>query len=51
VSISNSIPVLNNFKDYIQNETLSTIVESIENPDFNKQIEIGDLKIDLKLKK
>jgi isoleucyl-tRNA synthetase len=43
--------ILENFKEYIQNETLSKIVYLIENPDIDKEIELDDLKIGLKLKK
>ncbi|MFK7780661.1 MAG: isoleucine--tRNA ligase, partial [Candidatus Gracilibacteria bacterium] len=51
ISISNTEEILEKFKDYIQHETLSTIVENIENADINKVIEIGELKLKLKLKK
>lgn len=43
--------ILENFKEYIQNETLSKVVYLIENPDIDKEIELDDLKINLKLKK
>jgi isoleucyl-tRNA synthetase len=51
VSMTNMDEVLNVFKEYIQTETLSTIVTNIENWDINKEIELGELKINLKLKK
>lgn len=51
VSISNAEEILKNFKDYIQNETLSTVVYGIENADIDKVIEIWDLKLNLTLKK
>lgn len=51
VSILWANPILNLFKDYIQNETLSTITDSIQNENLEKNIEIEDLKITIKLKK
>jgi hypothetical protein len=43
--------VLEKFKDYIEKETLSTLVENIENPDLIKEIEFEDEKAIMKLKK
>ena len=51
VSISWLDEVLNVFKEYIETETLSKIVDSIENADIDKEIELDDLKVNLKLKK
>jgi len=51
VSISGCDEVIANFKEYIQNETLSTIVNSLEAFEINKDLEIEDLKINLRLKK
>jgi len=51
VSLSSADEILTKFKDYIQNETLSSIVEKIESGDIDKVVEIWDLKINLKLKK
>ncbi len=43
--------IIKNFWQYIESETLSKIVSDIEYPDFEKEIEIEDLKFNLKLKK
>jgi isoleucyl-tRNA synthetase len=51
VSISWINDVLNIFKDYIENETLSKIVQNIETPDIDKEIELDELQINLTLKK
>lgn len=51
VSISGCDEVIKDFKEYIQNETLSTIVENLDTFEINKDLEIEDLKINLKLKK
>ena len=51
VSMNNMNEVLAVFKEYIQTETLSTIIKSISNSDINKEIEIGEIKVNLKLKK
>ncbi len=42
---------IENFKKYIEEETLSTIIEKIENWDFYKEIEIDDFKVKITLKK
>lgn len=39
------------FRNYIQDETLSTIVEKVDNPDFEKEIMIDEYKIEIVLKK
>jgi hypothetical protein len=39
------------FKEYIETETLSKIVDNIDNADIDKEIEIDDFKVNLKLKK
>lgn len=51
VSISGCDEVISNFKEYIQNETLSTIVDSLDIFEINKDLEIEDLKINLRLKR
>jgi len=51
VSIKWIRKVLENFKEYIENETLSNIVENIENPDIEKEIELDELNINIKIKK
>lgn len=51
VSISGCDEVISNFKEYIQNETLSTIVDSLDTFEINKDLEIEDLKINLRLKR
>jgi isoleucyl-tRNA synthetase len=43
--------VLEKFKDYIENETLSKIVENLESVDLEKEVEVEELKIVLKLKR
>ncbi len=43
--------ILTKFKNYIQSETLSTIVSNLEKADLEKEVEIEDIKIILKLKK
>jgi hypothetical protein len=43
--------VISDFKEYIETETLSKITDSINNPDIEKEIELDDLKVNLKLKK
>jgi isoleucyl-tRNA synthetase len=43
--------VIDNFKKYIEQETLSTIVDIIENSSFEKEIELEEYKIKLALKK
>jgi len=51
VSISGCDQVIKDFKEYIQNETLSTIVDILNTFEINKDLEIEDLKINLRLKK
>ena len=43
--------VLEKYKDYIEKETLSTMIDDIENPDITKTVEFEDEKAVLKLKK
>ncbi len=43
--------VVNQFKKYIQNETLSSIVENLSDSDIEKDLEIESLKVTIKLKK
>jgi len=43
--------VLEKFKDYIEKETLSTIVKNIENEDYKQEVEIEDEKVLIKLKR
>jgi hypothetical protein len=49
--MNNMNEVLIIWKGYIEKETLSTIVENIDNSDINKEIAIGEIKVNLKLKK
>lgn len=42
---------IKNFKEYIENETLSEIKDEIKNPDLEKNIEIEDFEVKLSLKK
>ena len=51
VSISWVDKVLSVFKEYIENETLSTIVETISEANIDKKIEIDEIEVNLKLKK
>ncbi len=51
VSMTNMDEVLAVFKEYIQTETLSTIIESIDSSDINKEIEIGEIKVNFTLKR
>jgi isoleucyl-tRNA synthetase len=51
ISISWADEVLNIFKEYIETETLSKLVNSIENPNIDKEIDLEELKVNLKLKK
>ena len=44
-------PILNNFWEYIENETLSKINSDLENVNLEKDIEIWEEKIIIKLKK
>ncbi len=43
--------ILKNFWEYIQNETLSTLAKTIENPDIEKQILIEEKEVTIELKK
>lgn len=51
VSISGCDEVIKDFKEYIQSETLSTLVDDLSSFEINKDIEIEDIKVNLKLKK
>ncbi|MEF2175371.1 MAG: isoleucine--tRNA ligase [Candidatus Absconditabacteria bacterium] len=51
VSISTNESFVSNFKSYIQSETLSTIVDDLLDFDFEKQVEIEDIKLVFKLKR
>ena len=51
VSISWADEVLKTFKTYIETETLSVLVENINSADIDKEVELEDLKVVLKLKK
>ena len=51
VSISWADEIVSNFKKYIETETLSTIVKDISSTNIDKDIELEDLNINLKLKK
>jgi len=42
--------ILSKFKEYIEKETLSKIVPNLENANLEKEIEVEDLKVKLKLK-
>ncbi|MDR1944968.1 MAG: hypothetical protein LBQ59_02535 [Candidatus Peribacteria bacterium] len=39
------------FKKYVETETLSTIVDKLEKFDLEKEVEIEELKVNIKLKK
>jgi broad specificity phosphatase PhoE len=43
--------IMKNFWEYIQNETLSTLAKTIENPDIEKQILIEEKEVMIQLKK
>jgi len=43
--------VVSKFKDYIEKETLSNIVDKVENPDLEKEVAFEDEKATLRLKK
>ncbi len=43
--------IINKFKDYIEKETLSQIIDNIKKPDIEKEVEIEGNKFDIKLKK
>ena len=51
ISISWAWKILENYNKYIETETLSKIINTITNPNLEKDIEIEDLKINIKLKK
>ncbi len=51
VLITNMEDTISVFKEYIETETLSKIVDNIDNADIDKEIEIDDFKVNLKLKK
>ena len=51
VSITWMDEVINSFKNYIETETLSTLVDNLDSADIDKNIEIEDLNVNLKLKK
>ena len=36
-----AVSLIEQFRSYIQDETLSTIVDVIDKPDFSKEVEIG----------
>lgn len=51
ISWNNIENILNKFKNYIESETLSTIKDSMQNYVFEKELEVEDLKINLRLNK
>jgi hypothetical protein len=51
ISWENLENILSNFWEYIENETLSKINNNLENTNLEKEIEIGENRIELKLKK
>ena len=51
ISWENISEILENFWKYIESETLSTIVDKLENPDLEKEVDIEWIKILIKLKK
>lgn len=51
ISLSWCDEVISEWKENIQNETLSTLVENLDTFEINKNLEIEDLKINLRLKK
>ncbi|MGE4443542.1 MAG: isoleucine--tRNA ligase [Candidatus Altimarinota bacterium] len=51
ISIEGAEDILNTFGKYIETETLSQLLQDVKNPDLQKEVEIEDLKIILKLKK
>jgi isoleucyl-tRNA synthetase len=51
ISWENLSEILSNFWEYIENETLSKINSSLENANLEKEIEIGEEKIVIMLKK
>ncbi len=46
-----ALSLIEKFKEYIQDETLSTIVEIIETPDLSKETQIGGQTIIFSIKK
>lgn len=51
ISIEWAEDILHTFWKYIETETLSQLLQDVKNPDLQKEVEIEDLKIILKLKK
>lgn len=51
VQITGADKVVKTFKDSIESETLSTVVESIDSADVEKNLEMDNLNITMKLKK
>ena len=51
ISISWINEVLDIFKKYIETETLSNIIDNIDNADIDKNIDLWELSINLKIKK
>jgi hypothetical protein len=43
--------ILEKFRDYVENETLSKIVDKLGNVDLEKEIEIEEMKVKIRLKK
>ncbi|MDR2411185.1 MAG: DUF5915 domain-containing protein [Candidatus Peribacteria bacterium] len=43
--------VLGKFRKYIENETLSKIVDNLENVDLEKDVEVEELRVKIRLKK
>jgi len=51
ISGENVSSIIEKFSNYIETETLSKIVQNIDTPNLEKDLEIEDLKIKLKIKK
>jgi isoleucyl-tRNA synthetase len=51
VQLSGADSIVSKFKENIESETLSTLVETLEAFDVEKSLEIDDLNIVIKLKK
>jgi len=51
VTLTGADSIVSQFKDSIETETLSTVVENLESFDVEKTLEIDDLNITIKLKK